>query len=334
MKKNLTILMLTLSIISLNAAELVCEGLTPRKGNNKCQYQSVFSWTASSANTMQLFAFEAGTLALYDSLYITLSDFVDLTEDQSVGSANKVRLLFLDADSKTVKTQQFATINNKQKSLHLASLMTEEQLATVTEIAFGGSCAAGSVVVNPNSVCLVKADQSSLVCEGFVKRPKNNKCSFSSVFSWSDSKANTMQLFALKAGSLSAYDTLSITMSNFQNLDSVEVGNGYKARIVFIAEDKTVKTQYFSNINGEKKIVLADIMSSDEIASVDLIAIGGACPAGSIEVEAESIRLYSAGTTALNDVLSDKAKSIKVIENGQLVIIKNDVRYNILGQIK
>lgn len=334
MKKIFTVLMLTLSIISLNAAELVCEGLTPRKGNNKCKYESTYSWTASNSNTMQVFAFEAGTLAQYDSLYITLSDFVDMTEDQSVGASNKVRLLFLDADSKTVKTQQFATINNQQKQLHLATLMTEEQLASVTEIAFGGSCAAGSVVVSPNSIRLVKADKSELICEGFVKRPKNNKCSFGSVFSWSDSKANTMQLFALEAGALTAYDTLFITMSNFQNLDSVEVGNGYKVRIVFIAADQTVKTQNFSNIGGEKKIVLADIMSSDEIASVDLIAIGGACPAGSIEVEAESIRLYGAGTTALDDVLSDKAKSIKVIENGQLVIIKNDVRYNILGQIK
>lgn len=334
MKKIFTVLMLVSGMMAANAAELVCEGLVHRAGNNNCKYQPTFSWTAGNSNTMQVFAFEAGTLSQYDSLYITLSDFVDMTDGQTVGGGNKVRLLFL-AGSSTVKTQQFATINGGEKKLDLTTLITDEQRASVTEIAFGGSCAAGSIAVDPASIQLVKADGTKVACEGFEKRPSNNKCSFGNVFSWSASTANTMELFSLTAGDLANYDTLYITMSNFKNLDTEDVGNGYKVRVVFMAEGAAVKTQNFSNIGGEKKIVLADIMNDEEIASVDLVVIGGACTAGSVEVEASSIRLYGeekGDTTAIDEIQAEPRRAYKTIENGRVVIIRDNVRYDLTGK--
>ena len=332
MKKIFTICMLAMSIIAANAAELVCEGFVSRPNNNKCAYGHAFSWSAANANTMEIFSFEAGTLSDYATMKITLSNFVDLTEDKSVGNANKVRIIFL-AGSSTVKTQQFATINGQEKTLNLAELMSADQLATVDMIVFGGTCAAGSVDVEASSIKLVKADETELICAGFVKRPNNNKCAYENTFSWSAANANTMEIFSFEAGTLSNYDSMYITMSHFiDRTEDQSVGNAEKVRVLFIAGSTTVKTQKFATIDGkQKKLVLSELMSADDIASIDLIAIGGLCAAGSVAVNAEDIKLVNEQTTAISTVNSESKKAIKVIRDGQLFIIRDGKTYNVLG---
>lgn len=332
MRKIFTFLMLFVSMFALNAEELVCEGLVARHGNNNCAYRPTYSWTAANANTMQVFAFEAGTLSDYASIHVLLSDFVDLTDDQSVGGSNKVRFIFINAAGETVKQQSFATINGGEKSVELASIMTPEQIASITEIAFGGSCTAGSICVDPASIQLMKADSTTLVCEGFVKRPSNNQCSFGHALTWSASTANTMQVFAFDAGTLSRYQHMYLTLANFKDLTPEKtVGEGNKVRVLFIADSVTVKTQSFATINGaEKDLVLSDLMTAAEIGSVTEIAIGGACEAGSVEVEASTIRLEGEGSGLMN--VTSVNHAVKVIENGQIIIIRDGVRFDITGK--
>ncbi len=37
-------------------------------------------------------------------------------------------------------------------------------------------------------------------------------------------------------------------------------------------------------------------------------------------------------TSAINDIAVDKVKTYKTIENGQVVIVKGDAKYNVMGQ--
>mgnify|MGYP006872984208 CR=1 FL=1 len=332
MKKIFTILMLAAGVIAANATELVCEGLVARHGNNNCKYQPTYSWTAGNSNTMQVFALEAGALSDYASILITLSDFVDMTEGQTVGGANKVRLLFIDGNGTTVKTQSFATINGAEKNVTLSTIMTDEQIASIVEIAFGGACDAGCIVVDPTSIKLMKADSTVLACAGFVHRQNNNQCSYGHALSWTASTANTMQLFAFEAGTLSGYDHMYLTLSNFKDMTADKsVGGGNKVRVLFLTDSTTVKTQSYATINGsEKEIVLAEQMTAEEIASVTMIAIGGACEAGMIEVEAESIRLTGEGSGITE--LRAEPKAYKVVENGHIVIIRDGVRFDLTGK--
>lgn len=298
--KNLK-LIFTMMLISLSTSmwaartTLPCEGFTVRPNNSKVLYGGVFTWTASSSNTMQLFKFEPGTLSDYTSMKITLSNFVDKTTDQSVGTGNKVRLLFL-AGTSTVKTQHFATIDGREKTLDLTTLVTAEELATITEIAIGGDCAAGSVHVDAESIRLVKNDNSELVCAEITKRSGNNNCSYDPYrLMWTASNSNTMQIFSFTAGTLSKYENLKITLSDFvDNTSDQSVGSANKVRLLFIDGSSTVKTQSFATIpaaGSEKTLKLTDMLTASQIASITEIAIGGACNSSSVHIEAASIYL-------------------------------------------
>lgn len=334
MKKIFTIAMLAMSMLAANAADWTCEGLVARSGNNNCSYGETFSWTASSANTMQMFALEAGELSQYATLNFQLSHFTDWSTDGSAGTGNKVRVLFLDAAGTAVKTASFATINANgvtNKSLVLADQMTAEQIASVTEIAFGGSCATASVVLPHEEIKLVKADQTELVCEGLVARKNNNNCKYENRFAWTAASANTMQIFAMEAGTLSQYDTLRITFKNFVDLTPDRDANA-KVRVLFLAGSTTVKTQQFYTINNTEKVLdLAELMTAEQIASITEIAVGGNCTAGSVVLDASSIVLYSATATGVEQVVKPAATGRKVIENGQIIIIRDGVRYNAVG---
>lgn len=333
MKKIFTTALLVLGMMAAHAADWTCEGLVTRSGNNNCFYGETFSWTASSANTMQLFALEAGALSQYATLNFQLSHFTDWSTDGSAGAGNKVRVLFVDANGTTVKTVSFATINANgvtNKSIVLADQMTAEQIASVTEIAFGGSCATAGVVLPHEEIKLVKADQTELVCEGLVARKNNNNCKYENRFAWTAASANTMQLYTMEAGTLSQYDTMKITFKNFVDLTETRDANA-KLRVLFIAEGTTVKTQQFYTINNAEKVLnLAELMTAEQIASVTEIAVGGNCAGGSVVLDASSIVLHSATATGV-EAVKQAAAGRKIIENGQIIIIRDGVRYNAVG---
>ena len=142
---------------SVMADEMIatCTGITtPSTGtNNNCAYDTetnTFSWTASNSCTKTLFSFTAGTLSNFTKLTLTTSDLA------GSGSGNQYRIIFMTG-STTTKTQQFASAGSK--TITLSGLMSESEIAGITEIRIGGSSAPGSgasysVVVSPSSIVL------------------------------------------------------------------------------------------------------------------------------------------------------------------------------------
>ena len=129
---------------------LECTGFTKVSGNGNCSYDTAtktFAWTAKSANTMQIFEFNAGDLSKYQTLSFTTSDLVN--EDAS--SSLPYRVLFMTG-STTTKTVSFSTAGDK--TVTLSEQMDETTIAGITSIRFAGNSAAGSVVIDPASIIL------------------------------------------------------------------------------------------------------------------------------------------------------------------------------------
>ena len=282
------------SVVSVFAGNLVCEGLVSVPSNSKCYFGGQLVWTSSSSNTMQIFSLNAGDLSDYTTLKLIPYNFIDRTDGQTVGTAEKIRVMFFAAGAQVGSTQRYATIDGNEKSIDLTTFLTDEERATVTEIVIGGVCDKGSVMIDVSSVKLIKSDASEFVCAGFVPRPSNNKVSYqTNVFGWTAASANTRQAFSFAAGSLSDYESLSITTSDFYTtLSGMEAAAKY--RVLFLAGGSTVKTlSYISP--GNLIIELRDELTSDQIASVDEIRFAGPnsgdCASGQVVVNPSDIYL-------------------------------------------
>lgn len=325
-------LLVAMSVSTFAAENLVCEGLVTRPSNNNCAYGGTFAWTAGNANTMQLFALEAGDLANYASLKFTPTNFVDFKGN---ATGNKVRILFIGKNAAgtadSTVTKSFATINGGEKTINID--FAQAFVNSVTEIAIGGSCDSASVMIDVNSVKLVKSDATESVCEGFVARKNNNNCSYdASRFSWSASTANTMQMFALEAGALSNYTKLVLNTANFKGNGATYAANTELYRVMFYANGTQVgNTKKFASA-GTKELVLSDLFDEDQIASITEIVIGGVVAKGSLHIGETYLEVKASVPTSIDDVKAAK-KAVKTIENDQVFIIRDGVRYNALGQV-
>ena len=270
-----------------------CEGIVTRASNQNCAYGKVFEWNASSANTRQLFSFEAGTLNSYDKLRIT-----GLKGLTGAGDNNGWRLRLLYIHSSGNVEQTFQNDNDKDITLSDVSGLSA-QLGNITEIAIGGKGASGSVFIDPANVILSNTSTSAqLVCSDLAKRNNNPNCDYiDNQFGWWAGDGNTMQLFSMSAGDLTAYHELEISCSSTSLL---ETNKSY--RILFIAGSTTIATLTFSGV-GTQKIALDDNLTSEQIASITEIAIGGNSGAGRFTIVADDIKLsedypidYYAGT--------------------------------------
>lgn len=321
MKKTITLLMfLCMGITAAVADNLVCEGLTTRPNNNKCTFSNRLEWTNSTGNTMQLFSMSAGDLSDYTTMKLTLSDFIDKRADQSTSNTYIVRVLFIAGSNNY--TQHFASTGDKE--FNLSSIMSAEQIASITEIAIGGDNGAGSVIVDPASVKLIKSDATELVCEGFVKRASNNNVSYvQNVFAWTASNSNTKTLFSLSEGQLSAYSTLHLTTSALW-------GTGSKYRVMFLAGSSTILTKTY-DAAGTQEINLFSEMTDDQVASITEIVFGGSTSTtGSVVINPSDVYLVETPENLrLEKVITSSSTNSDPFEwhktDGGSVTIKNNL---------
>lgn len=149
----------------------VCQGFTAVKNNNQCSYDATtntYSWTASYANTMQIFAFEMGKLSEFQTLDLVTSDFQ--TENEMGQYDYKYRVVFMTTDDTKVKEKMFSSVG--KKTITLADEMTAEEIASIVEIRFAGACEQGSVHIVPSDIELKGENTSSALDNVQIEKPK------------------------------------------------------------------------------------------------------------------------------------------------------------------
>ena len=149
----------------------VCQGFTAVKNNNQCSYDATtntYSWTASYANTMQIFAFEMGKLSEFQTLDLVTSDFQ--TENEMGQYDYKYRVVFMTTDDTKVKEKMFSSVG--KKTITLADEMTAEEIASIVEIRFAGACAQGSVHIVPSDIELKGENTTSALDNIQIEKPK------------------------------------------------------------------------------------------------------------------------------------------------------------------
>ena len=125
-------------------------------GNGNVAYNTdVFAWTASNANTMQLFSLEAGQLSKYNKLHLNTANLWGYDANSNVP---KYRVLFIDNSGTTIYTATYDAAGVQE--IDLNSVMTDAQIASITEIAFGGANSTkGMVQIHPSDVYLVETPE-------------------------------------------------------------------------------------------------------------------------------------------------------------------------------
>lgn len=234
--------------------------------NSNCKYvKNALIWNGSNANTMQLFSLSAGDLEKYESLKIKITNWTDI---KAASPANKVRVLFIYGNSN--KTAYVNTTGSEQ-TITLSSVLTEDEIASVTEIAIGGACDAGMVGIEPSDVYLVET-QEVLKVEKVI----NSSSNATTPFEWH------------------ADGTLS-SISN--NLGNTEGG------VIFgYANNNDANHGYF-NLAGYNKVVF-DIKSIADSKTIRLLAATGA---GTVYTH----DFYSTGLKEADDIDIQKCVSIK-----------------------
>ena len=320
-------LLVALSVSTFAAEDLTCSGFVKINNNNSCSYGSTFTWTGKNANTMKLFEIARGegdNLSQYSALKLTP------TKALNYGQSNfSLRILFIgknlsNSSDSTYVTKYFGNIDGNEKTIDLTEF-TQIQLDSVSLIAIGGNCDSASVVIDPSSIKLIKkSDASEVVCSGIEKRNGNNNCSFKEdCFSWNASTSNNMTIFSFEAGTLSNYEKLTFTTSDLWG------GGSYRVLFIYGSENKT-KSFYSA---GEKTIDLASDLDGLDLSTVTSIRFAGNSAKGSLTILPSSIVLHAKNTTpsTIDDVRT-ATKAVKIIENGQVFILRDGVRYNTLGQ--
>ncbi len=105
---------------------------------------------------------------------------------------------------------------------------------------------------------------------------------------------------------------------------TISVADGYSL--------KSIKLTYLTSNNG----ILVDGPATDVATEVSGASVtyevgnSGDKTNGQVRITAFEV-VYEAGATGLEDVELEADKARKVIENGQLIIIKDGVKYNIFG---
>lgn len=334
MKKIFTALMLVASVFTVSARELHADLSQATKAGANATWDAAtgtFSWTAGNdARLLITDILEDGDLSEWVNLVLVTSSYTDSyridveLQDGTVIQGTNAWGKFYSAGTKT---------------LVLANGLAADQITNVKNIRLNTNSGSGSIVLED---LYLQNDEPepvvfSAVCQGFVAVKNNNQCSYdatTNTFAWTAANANTMQIFAFDAGKLAEFNTLELVTSDFQSEN--EVGQyDLKYRVLFMAaNDSKVKEKSFSSV-GTKTITLADEMKAGQIASIVEIRFAGACAQGSLKVVPADIQLKGegeGGTTAVENVQYETNKAFKVIENGQIVIIRNGVRFDVTGK--
>lgn len=334
MKKFFTVMTLVASVFTVSARELHADLSKATKAGANATWDAdtkTFSWTAGNdARLLITDILEDGDLSEWVNLVLVTSSYTDSyridveLQDGTVIQGTNAWGKFYSAGTKT---------------LVLANGLAADQITNVKNIRLNTNSGSGSIVLED---LYLQNDEPepvvfSAVCQGFVAVKNNNQCSYdatTNTFAWTAANANTMQIFAFEAGKLAEFNTLDLTTSDFQSEN--EVGQyDLKYRVLFMAaNDSKVKEKSFASV-GEKSITLADEMTDDQIASIVEIRFAGACTQGSLKVVPSDIRLVGEGTDVPSVIGTSKAvvSAQKVIENGQLFIIRDGVRFDLAGKV-
>ena len=290
---------------------------------------NTFAWTKNYSARVD-FSDLSGDLTEWTTLVIESADFT--TDGQwrvDIYCNGESDAVWKGTDSNGGKFYSAGT-----KTITLLEKITAEQLKTVSKIAVNTASNAGSIVIKDVYLKNDAATPFSATCAGFTTISGNNNCYYNTAaknFSWTGSTANNMQIFEMTAGTLSDYKTLSFTTSDL-------TGGPY--RVMFMeGTTKLAQKSFYSA--GDKVIDFTDLANDDQaemkaldVSKVTAIRFAGQSDAGNVTINPSSIVLTPKATTptAIDDV-KVAAKAVKIIENGQVVILRDGVRYNALGQV-
>ena len=346
MKKIFTALMLVASVFTISARELHADlSKAEAKGSNVESWDATtgtFAWKGNNdARILITDIVGDGDFSAWDSLVIVSED---LKESASFRLDIKLKN---GTELKGDKDNGRAFWSAGVKKIALADVLAEGD--TVQEIRINTNSNVGSVVLKDLYLLNDEAEPQYFekVCQGFKAVKNNNQCSYDTItntFAWTASNANTMRIFKLNAGNFAAYQTMELTTSDFQSENEVGA-NDLKYRVLFMGENDTkIKEKSFASV-GKKTINIADLeLAEDQIAAVVEIRFAGACAQGSLVVVPSDIRLIGEGEEApvddpdeeiedaIYDVHSD-VQSVKAIENGRMIIIRNGVRFDLTGKV-
>ncbi len=342
MKKIFTVLMLVASVFTVSARELHADlSKAEAKGSNVESWDAAtgtFAWKAGNdARIVITDIVGDGDLSAWDTLVLVTEEYTD---------SYRIDIEFQDNSTKTGTNNWGKFYSAGTKKLPLDSL-TQAQITSVKNIRINTNSGAGSIVIKDLYLLNDEAEPQYFekVCEGFKAVKNNNQCSYdatTNTFAWTAATANTMRIFKLNAGNLAAYQTLELTTSDFQSENEVGA-NDLKYRVVFMGENDTkIKEKSFASV-GQKTIVLADELAADQLAAVVEIRFAGSCAQGSLVVVPSDIRLIGEGEEAPVDDPDEEegegvenvqatGKTFKTFENGQIVIIRNGIRFDLTGK--
>ncbi len=266
-----------------------CGGFEHINNFNNCAFGNVFAWTSSSANTMALFTFDAGTLSNYTQLTFTTSDF--LTTETLGANAETYRIVFVYGTNSTDHAdKKFASIGEKTITFADESSI-KDHINNVTCIAIGGVCNSGMLSINPGSIVLSNADHSqTLTCSGITSRSDNSNCSYKpNRFYWKESTSNLMKIFSVTSETLNNYEYLNLVTSDYTG---AEANNSYYYRVVCLDNNNNTvgKAKLFTTA-GDKNFLISEMISEEQKASVVSIAFGGQSNNGAITIDPASIYL-------------------------------------------
>ena len=153
------------------------------------------------------------------------------------------------------------------------------------------------------------------VTEGFLAASNKALC----IESTSATPAGACFGFAFAATDITAYDALEM------DVYAVAEGAAIKIQVIGVGEAATV----YNLVAGQWNHIVLDIKGNTKNNCEQIGFYDCQLMAGSIFVQ--NVLFVDTDATAVDNVAAS-TKAVKVVEDGQLIIIKNGVRYNVAGQ--
>ena len=245
MKKIFSLLVLMLVVGTVSAEKVnLYSVFTSVPNNNNISFDSssntLKAW-GSNANTYQMFSFPAGTLSHYDKLYIPIDNT----------NYAKIRIILLDSDGNAVFTGRFGSGGNKTITLSgwnsYGSTLSDEQIATITEIRIGGYDVSTytkdnpcTYSINPANVYLEREKKSTSTLNATFGTP-GNSAGYGYYYSCTAATDNLIKCFTFSSGELANYTSLDFTLTKLTG----------SIRINFLYNDGSADQNMNINTDGE-----------------------------------------------------------------------------------